>query len=200
MGSCILDWSGLGFQVVQTCHVATCAQHTGDAACVVVFTSGDRATSRAPWKVMTVCAPCPAGRWKCLWREQPLDLWSGQPGKCLLKWVVISLSTNDRLPAFLRWLFSVWPLMMLHALFYSPLLLSHAACFVQEGCLFWSSGAWSFSAFGRCECHCVHVLLKCWVLKEPSLGSVLSHLLTLASSRYQGVELAELSVSFSFCF
>ena len=104
MGFCILDWGGLGFRVVQRFHAATCNLHRSDAARAVVLASGHRAVRGVSWKVMT-SASCPAGHWKHLGQEWPLDLRSGQLGRCLLKWDVVSLFTDDRLLAFLRWLY-----------------------------------------------------------------------------------------------
>lgn len=43
-----------------------------------------------------------------------------------------------------------------------------------------------------------HMCFEVVVLKEPSLGSVISHFIMLVLSRYQGVELTELSIFISF--
>lgn len=61
----------------------------------------------------------------------------------------------------------------------------------------WSSHTWSFSAFGRWSCPRVHTLLKCWLWKEPSLGSIISRFIALVSLRYRGTEPAEHAVSLS---
>ena len=106
MGFCILDSGRLGFRVVQRCQAATCNLRCGDAASSVVLASGHHAVRGVSWKVMTSVS-CPARHWKHWGQEWPLDLRSGQLGKCFLKWDVIRLFTDDRLLAFLRWLYPV---------------------------------------------------------------------------------------------
>ena len=66
----------------------------------------------------------------------------------------------------------------------------------RRGIFLWHSNIWSFSAFGRYKRDCMCAVLKCWALSESSLGSVVPHFVTLDSSRYQEMELAELCMFF----